>query len=81
MYDKAKSQHTYDLRALQANLTDSTSTLIFPRQQYIAVLIMICSALMLGPNRVIAKTVKICTYCSNVSCTTLIVPLEGLPWP
>ncbi len=28
---------------------------------------------MLGPNRVIAKDVKNCTYCCYVRCATLIV--------
>ncbi len=36
---------------------------------------------MLGQNRVIAKDVKGCTYCYYVRCTTLIVWLEGKPWP
>ena len=30
-------------------------------------------ALMLGPNRVIAKEVKSCTYCCYIRCATLIV--------
>ncbi len=38
------------------------------------------SASMLGPNRVIAKDVKSCTYCRYVKCTTLIVRVWGMPW-
>ncbi len=35
---------------------------------------------ILGPNRVIAKDVKICTYCCYVRCATLIVWVVGMPW-
>ncbi len=36
---------------------------------------------VLGPNRVIAKDVKSCTYCCYVKCTTLIIRVEGMSWP
>ncbi len=36
---------------------------------------------MLGPNRVIAKDVKSCTYCCYVRYATLIVWVGGMPWP
>ncbi len=36
---------------------------------------------MLGPNRVITKDFKSCTYCYNVICRTLIVRVKGMPWP
>ena len=34
-----------------------------------------------GPNRVIAKNVKRCTYCCYVRCTILIVRVGEIPWP
>ncbi len=36
---------------------------------------------MLGPNRDIAKDVKICTNCCYVRCATLIVSVGAMPWP
>ena len=36
---------------------------------------------MLGPNCVIAKDAKSCTYCCYVRCATLIVWVGGMPWP
>ena len=36
---------------------------------------------MPGPNCVMAKDVKSCTYCCYVRCATLIVWVGGMPWP
>ncbi len=36
---------------------------------------------MLGPNHVIAKDVKNCTYCCYIRCATLIERVRGMPWP
>ncbi len=36
---------------------------------------------MLGPNRVIARDVKSCTYYCYVRFATLIVWVRGMPWP
>ena len=40
-----------------------------------------CSASIHGPNCVIAKDFKSCTYCCYVRCATLIVRVVGMPWP
>ncbi len=36
---------------------------------------------ILGANRVIAKDFESCNYCCYVRCATLIVWVEGMPWP
>ena len=36
---------------------------------------------ILGPNCLIAKEGKSCTYCFYVSCATLIVGVGDMPWP
>ncbi len=37
--------------------------------------------LIIGPNRVIAKDVKSCTFYCYVRCATLKVGVGGMPWP
>ena len=37
--------------------------------------------LMLGPNIIIAKVIKRCTYCYYVRGATLINRVGGMPWP
>ena len=36
---------------------------------------------MLGPNSLIAKAVKSCTYCFYVRCVKLKVRVGRMPWP
>ena len=51
--------------------------------QHVAYLLSVgkVMGLMFGPNCVIAKDVKSCTYCCWVRCTTCIIWVGGMPLP
>ena len=52
----------------------------FDAQPWYLILGLDALSSMLSPNSIIAKAVKISTYCCYVRCATFIIKVGGMPW-